>query len=366
MIKLVDLGKQHNSQLDELNGAIRGIVEKSAFIGGDAVKTFEESFAKFCGVFHAVGVSNGTSALEIALRANNISSGDEVITVANTFFATTEAILNVGAIPIYVDVSIVDGLMDLNLLGKLITKKTKAIIPVHLFGNLVNIKELLEISRAHNLVILEDAAQAHGANAVWGMPGHLSEGAAFSFYPGKNLGAWGDAGALVTNNNQLAASYSKIRDHGRVTKYEHDIIGMNGRMDAIQASILKVKLTKLQEWNLRRSVIADYYLDEFQSIGFKVLNDKLAYNSAWHLFVVRVKNRSTVQSAFKSSEIETGIHYPIPLHKQPAVKSMNKNVKLPITESLCDEIISVPIHPFLSDSDVERVSHLFSKIAEIA
>jgi len=366
MIKLVDLGKQHKALENELNAAMEDIVANSSFIGGKPLANFESNFADFCGVDNLIGVSNGTTAIEVALRANGISQDDEVITVAHTFFATAEAILNVGAKPVFVDVNLVDGLMDISKIESAITKKTKAVIPVHLYGHLVNIKSLKKITDKYNLVIIEDAAQAHGASAAWGRPGQITEAATFSFYPGKNLGAWGDAGAIATNDNELASKYRKLQDHGRITKYEHDVIGMNARMDALQAQVLTIKLSKLKSWNDCRQEIAFKYVEKFTEKGFEILFQNEAYQSAWHLFVVRVANREEIQANFKEAAIETGIHYPVPLHKQPALQDMFSGLTLPVTEKLAKEIISLPLHPYLTDDEVSQIIELFLKIAKVA
>lgn len=367
MIKLVDPYKQHQTLEAELANAVKEIVAGSSFIGGKPVTKFEANFADFCSSENAVGVSNGTSAIEIALRANGVGIGDEVITVAHTFFATAEAILNVGAKPVFVDVNLVDGLMDISMIEGAITNKTKAVIPVHIYGHLVNIEELKKITDKFGLIVIEDAAQAHGASAKWGKPGQITEAATFSFYPGKNLGAWGDAGAIVTNNKILADKYRKIRDHGRLTKYEHDVVGMNARMDALQAEVLSIKLSRLRSWNDRRREIASRYIDSFsKKKNFKVLFQEDSYESAWHLFVIRVANREVIQNVFKEAKIETGIHYPVPLHIQPALQEMYSGLSLPVTERLAGEIISIPLHPYLTDQEVSEIINLFIKTAEVA
>ncbi len=365
MIKLVDLGKQHKALEVELMTAIEDIVVTSSFIGGTPLANFESCFADFCSVNNIIGVSNGTTAIEVALRANGIGTGDEVITVAHTFFATAEAILNVGAKPVFVDVNLVDGLMNISMIEAVLTKKTKAVIPVHLYGHLVNIKKLKEISDKYNLVIIEDAAQAHGASAAWGKPGQITEAATFSFYPGKNLGAWGDAGAIATNNEILASRYRKMRDHGRITKYEHSVVGMNARMDALQAEVLRIKLSKLKSWNERRHEIALMYVEAITEKGFEILFQDASYQSAWHLFVVRVANRELIQNRFKQAAIETGIHYPVPLHRQPALQDMFSGLVLPVTEKLAEEIISLPLHPYLTDNEVSQIIDLFLETAEV-
>jgi len=365
MIKLVDLSRQHIELQTELYDAVQEVVLTNGFIGGKILENFEKRFAEFLNTDFVVGVSNGTSALEVALRANGIGAGDEVITVANSFFATVEAIINIGATPIFVDVNLKDGLMDLGQVESAITSRTRAIIPVHLFGHLVNIQKLKVIAKKFGLIVIEDAAQAHGAIAEWGKPGQLSEAAAFSFYPGKNLGAWGDGGSIATNIPHLASKYTKIRDHGRLSKYEHDLVGGNYRLDSLQAAILAIKLTKLREWNSRREEIANIYMSSLSERGFKILFDEHAYKSAWHLFVVRVANRANVQAHFKKHNIESGIHYPIPLHLQPAIANLYSHIKLPVTELLSGQIVSLPLHPHLTDSEIKEVVFRFLEVASI-
>lgn len=365
MIKLVDLTRQHSDLQAELNKAVQEVVLTNGFIGGKILENFEKVFAEFLDVNYVVGVSNGTAALEVALRANGIGIGDEVITVANSFFATVEAIINIGAKPIFVDVNLKDGLMDLGQVESAVTSRTRAIIPVHLFGHLVNLERLQNITTKFNLIVIEDAAQAHGASAEWGNPGQLSEAAAFSFYPGKNLGAWGDGGSIATNISHLAIRCSKIRDHGRISKYEHDLIGGNYRLDSLQAAILQVKLTKLGEWNRRRTEIANIYIAALSERGFKILFDEYSYQSSWHLFVVRVANRAEVQEYLKRYDIESGIHYPIPLHLQPAIANSYSYIKLPVTELLSGQIISLPMHPYLTNSEIDEVLFRFLEVARI-
>ena len=365
MIKLVDLSRQHAELQVELFEAVQEVVLTNGFIGGKILENFEKLFAEFLDTNHVIGVSNGTAALEVALRANGIGTGDEVITVANSFFATVEAIINIGATPIFVDVNLKDGLMDLGQVESAITSRTRAIIPVHLFGHLVNLERLKNITNKFSIIVIEDAAQAHGASAEWGKPGQLSEGAAFSFYPGKNLGAWGDGGSIATNISHLAIKYSKIRDHGRLSKYEHDLVGGNYRLDSLQAAILAIKLTKLREWNRKREEIANIYIAALSERGFKILFDEHAYKSAWHLFIVRVSNREEVQDHLKNHNIESGIHYPIPLHHQPAIANSYSHIKLPITELLSGQIVSLPLHPYLTDLEIEEVLFRFLEIASI-
>ncbi len=363
-IKLVDLKRQYEKLKTEIDESIKICLDGTSFIGGDLVTRFEKSFAEFSKVSFCIGISNGTVALELALKSAGVKPGDEVITVSNTFFATAEAILNIGAIPVFIDVDETSGLMDLSKLHKIITKKTSAIVPVHLFGHLVDIQKLSALVENYDIKIIEDAAQAHGAWANWGGPGSLSWAAAFSFYPGKNLGAFGDAGAIVTNSNSLSQQLRKMADHGRTSKYVHELVATNARLDTIQAAVLETKLKKLREWNRKRLEIATKYRGALQGLGFSILANSNFEESAWHLFPVRVSNRNQVMDHMKIHGIETGIHYPVPLHKQPALSSMYSDVALPVTETLCSQIVSLPLHPFLEDKEFKKVVDVFLEVAD--
>lgn len=364
VIKLVDLSRQYADLKSDIDERLQACLNNSSFIGGAQVADFEKEFADFCGVKHCIGASNGTTALEVALKSAGVGHGDEVVTVANTFFATAEAIVNIGAVPIFAEVCEENGLLDLELLPAYLSKKTKAIIPVHLFGHLVNIRELNEILGDRDVKVIEDAAQAHGARAQWGVPGQLSWAAAFSFYPGKNLGAVGDGGAITTDDDSLAKILKKMVDHGRISKYEHEIVGTNARLDTVQAAVLSVKLASLEKWNRRRLEIASRYFEVLSNFNFQVLRNRVFEESAWHLFSVRVNNRDKTLNHLKINGIEAGIHYPIPLHKQPALASDYLDVRLPVTEELCSQIISLPLHPFLEDSEIKRVLDVFLEVAQ--
>jgi dTDP-4-amino-4,6-dideoxygalactose transaminase len=362
MIKLVDLKAQHLSLSQEIWSAIEKIEETSSFINGEEVGNFERDFADFCRSTFAIGVSNGTSALEIALRCAGIGPGHEVITVANTFFATAEAIYGVGATPIFVDVDLDSGSISTSNVEANISSRTRAIVPVHLFGHLADMPRIREIADSHNLVVIEDAAQAHGAEADWGGPASLSKAAAFSFFPGKNLGGWGDAGAVITNDGDFAERIKKFKDHGRVSKYEHDEIGTNARLDTLQAAILRVKLTKLSDWNNVRQNLALKYISKLETEGFKILKPR--NGSSWHLFPIRVANRVEVMEQLRNFGIETGIHYPVPLHKQIAIQRYYRTLRLENTELLAGQIVSLPLHPYLSENEVDGVIERFLEVAE--
>jgi dTDP-4-amino-4,6-dideoxygalactose transaminase len=362
-IKLVDLAKQYQAVKKSIDESIFSCIESSSFIGGKYVQEFERDFAALCCVDHAVGAANGTVALEIALKSAGVKQGDEVITVANTFFATAEAIINVGAVPVFVDVQEQTGLMDLEAVHTHISNRTRAIVPVHLFGHLVNIRNLQKQLQNSEIKIIEDAAQAHGARGEWGNPGSHSWAASFSFYPGKNLGAFGDAGAVVSNSEETISLIRKLIDHGRISKYVHEIVGTNARIDSLQAAILKAKLGALENWNLSRRKVALEYQNILSGSNFKILENQIFNESSWHLFPVRVSNRDEVMKFMSEENIETGIHYPVPLHRQPALKQNFHSLSLPVTEKLCSEIVSLPIHPFLENYEIERVMASFLKIA---
>lgn len=363
-IKLVDLEKQTKSIEIEVWPKIKDLVQNSNFIGSKHLLPFENSFAEFIGSPFFSGVANGTTALEIALRAAGISPGDEVVTVSNTFFATVEAIFNVGAHPVFVDVESNSGLMDTALVHSVITKKTTAILPVHLYGHAVPLEHLMDLCNKLGLKLIEDTSQAHGATYKGKCVGTFGDFGTFSFYPGKNLGAWGDAGGIATKEENNYLKINKLRDHGRTNKYEHDLIGTNGRMDPIQALVLDEKLKHLSKWNIRRKEIAQQYETRLSDTEIKIVKPLDSSGSVWHLFVVEVSNRDEVQKYLKEYEIESGIHYPIPLHRQPALKEKYSKSMLPNTEQLSRRILSLPIHGLMSDDEVEYVISNLLKIAK--
>jgi dTDP-4-amino-4,6-dideoxygalactose transaminase len=364
-IPLVDLAAQTDEIKETLWPVMHAAINDSAFIGGPNLVNFEENFGNFIHSSNFVGVSNGTSALEISLLAAGIKQGDEVITVAHTFFATVEAILNVGAVPIFVDVHLESGLIDIESIEDRISTRTRAVVPVHIYGHMAHLDNLKVICEKYGLKLIEDAAQAHGAKDINGnFAGTIGDFGTFSFFPGKNLGAWGDAGGIVTRTASDLEIVRKLKDHGRLSKYEHDLVGTNARMDALQSIVLNEKLKHLPRWNTRRQEIAQHYIEILNTHGHKVVAPKDSSGSAWHLFVVRVRNRSEFQEMFTKLGIATGIHYPIPLHKQPALAARYENVILGNTETLAEEIVSIPIHPHLTDMEVEYISKQFVKVAK--
>ncbi len=356
MIQLVDLKAQYDTISEDINKAIQSIIDNSAFVGGNAVQEFEKDFAAYCDVKACVGVGNGTDAIYLTLRALGIGPGDEVITVSYTFIATTEAITMTGARPVFVDIKEDTMLMNPALLEAAITPQTKAIIPVHLYGQPCEMDSIMEIAQRHGLKVIEDAAQAHGAKWRGRRVGSIGDAACFSFYPGKNLGAFGDAGAVVSNDEDLIGRVRMLANHGRQEKYTHRMEGVNSRLDGLQAAILRVKLRHLDEWNEKRRRHADFYLDGLTDHEIRLPVTHPDASHVWHLFVLRVPDRDAFQRRLKSEGIATGIHYPIPLHLQPAYEGANiARETLPISEKVAAEVVSLPMYPELSPEQLETI-----------
>lgn len=360
-IPFVDLKAQYASIKGEVDQAISDVISSSAFIGGPFVKAFESSFAAFCGANHCIGVGNGTDAISLVLKAMKIGQGDEVITAANSFIATSEAITMSGAKVVFVDVRPDTFNIDTGKIEEKITKQTKAIIPVHLYGQPAVMDPILQLGRKYKLKVVEDAAQAHGALYKGKKVGSLADAACFSFYPGKNLGAYGDAGAIVTNDHDLALKVRKLANHGRVDKYDHQMEGVNSRLDGLQAAILSAKLPYLSAWTesrRRNAYLYNGYLRQVEDIVTPVeLEDVRA---VYHLYVLRVKKglRGMLQKYLMSNGIATGIHYPTVLPALTAYAYLN-HVKedFPIAITSSNEILSLPIFPELQDRQIQYVAN---------
>jgi len=357
-VPFLDLKAQYRSIKDEIAAAIEAVLENCDFVGGAAVEEFERDFAKFCQTAHAVGVSNGSDALYLALRALEIGPGDEVITVPNTFIATASAISRTGASVRFVDVDPATLEMDAYQLEHDITPRTRAILPVHLYGQMPDMDAILAIAAQHQIPVIEDAAQAHGATFRGRVAGSMGIAACFSFYPGKNLGAYGDAGAVVTNDAELASRIRRLRDQGRDTKYEHLMIGYNHRLDTLQAAVLKVKLRHLSQWNARRREIAALYRQFFQDCpAVRPLAVAPGQEAVYHLFIVQVEQRERVQERLKQQGIATGIHYPVPLHLQPAYAFLGlRRGTFPVSEAAAERVLSLPMYAEMSNAMVEHVA----------
>lgn len=358
-IPLMDLRPYNDAVSERVFEDLKKLVGASEFIGGKRITSFESDFAKFTSATHAVGVSNGTHALVLALRAAGVTVGDEVITVSQTFIATAEAILEVGAAPIFVDVDVETGLMDMAQVEASITSRTKAVLPVHLYGTPVDLGKLDEICGRHKLVMIQDAAQAHGAE--WDGKPLAAYGYAqtYSFFPGKNLGAWGDAGAVTTRDAEVAEKLRAIRDHGRKTgeKYLHDLVGSNYRLDPLQAAVLSAKLPLLTEKTKQRAVLYRHYASALEGVGdIRFFRIPAAARSAHHLFVLRTKQRDALKEHLVTQGIHAGVHYPTPVHRQPAfAKRAGATLSLPKTEAMSKEILSLPFFPEINEQQVERV-----------
>ena len=366
-IPFVDLRAQYTSLTPEVQQAISAVLERGDFVLGEAVALFEAEFAAYCEAGYAVGVDSGTSALELALRAIGIGPGDEVITVANTFIATAFAVSYTGARPVFVDVDPHTYNMDVSRIEEAVTARTKAIIPVHLYGQPADMDPILEIARQHNLAVIEDACQAHGARYKGKRVGSLGRAAAFSFYPSKNLGAYGDGGMFVTNDQGIADRVRMLRNHGQRAKYQHLLQGYNRRLDSIQAAVLRVKLKHLDGWNASRRRCAQMY-NELLGRDLVVTPVEADYAEAvYHLYVIRTQERDGLQTHLHSKGIDTGIHYPIPIHKQPAYQDLAYDKqRLPITEACAREALSLPMYPELSNESIAYVARAIEDFASVA
>lgn len=362
-IPLVDLKAQYRSIQGEIDAAIRRVVESAAFILGPEVNAFEEAFASYCEANYAVGVDSGTAALFLALKACGIGPGDEVITTPFTFISTAEVISQTGARPVFVDIDPATYNLSPERIEAAITPYTRAIIPVHLYGQPAEMDEIRAIAQAHRLWVIEDAAQAHGARYKGRRVGSLGDIACFSFYPSKNLGAYGDAGAVVTNNAELAARVRSLRDHGRSSKYLHEELGWGLRLDALQAAILRAKLPHLDAWNAARRERASRYA-ELLAGSAVVTPTALPYvEHVYHCYVVRTPHRDDVVKALQARGIGVGIHYPIPLHLQPAYKSLGyANGAFPISEQYSREVLSLPMYPELTEQQQREVATAIREI----
>jgi dTDP-4-amino-4,6-dideoxygalactose transaminase len=361
-IPLVDLQAQYRSIRPEIMVAIEGVLENMQLFLGPQSQMFEHEFAQYCGCHFGVGLSTGTDALILALRACDIGPGDEVITVANTFIATVEAIAQVGATPVFVDIDPVTYTMDWRQLGQVLTPRARAIIPVHLYGHPVDMQPVLDFARLHGLRVIEDASQAHGATYQGQRVGGIGDIGCFSFYFSKNLGAYGEAGACVTNDVNLAESIRKYRDHGSLIRYQHETIGVNARLDEIQAAILRVKLPYLEQWNTARQTYAKFYSEHLQEIVQAIPLVQPWATHVYYVYVVQVQERAAFRRALEQEGIATSIHYPIPIHLQPAcVHYGYARGSLPVTEAVAEQIVSLPMYPELTTEQLQEVVNAVKK-----
>jgi dTDP-4-amino-4,6-dideoxygalactose transaminase len=357
-VPFIDLRSHHAPLLEEINGAIREVIDSAAFAGGPFVTRFEEEFAAYCNCPYAVGVGSGTEALWLVLLALGVGPGDEVITVPNSFMATAEAITYCGAKPVFVDVDERTYTMDPAWLERTVTARTKAIIPVHLFGQPADMDPIVEFAREHGLFVVEDACQAPGAEYKGRKVGTLGDAACFSFYPGKNLGAFGEAGAVVTSNAEWEEKIRILRDHGQVRKYHHTMVGWNCRMDGIQAAVLRIKLQHLDRGNKLRRAHAAHYDRALDSVE-EVITPVQAFwaRHVHHIYAIRAQDRDAVLRLLADKGIGCGVHYPVPIHLQEAYRTLGyQQGVFPVAERCAAEFISLPMFPELTSTQIETVT----------
>jgi dTDP-4-amino-4,6-dideoxygalactose transaminase len=360
-VPMVDLKAQYARIRGEIDTAVSRVIAAGQFIGGEECRLLEEEFARYCGAAHACGVANGTDALTLALKAFGVGPGDEVVTVANTFIATGEAIFLNGARPVFVDVDPATFTLDASALEAALTARTKLIVPVHLYGHPADMPAIAEVAARRRIPVLEDAAQAHGAEVGGRRAGALGHAATFSFYPGKNLGAYGDAGMVTSNDAGFIARVRQLANHGGGTnKYDNVVVGTNSRLDTLQAAVLRVKLRHLDGWNAeRRERVRAYDRALAGAAGIVTPRERDGCRSAWHLYTIRAADRDRLQARLKSDGIATAVHYPRPIHLQPAMAAAGgKAGDLPVSERLSGEVLSLPLYPELPLETVERIAAL--------
>ena len=356
-LPFVDLKAQHAVIAAEVEAAVQKVISDADFILGADVAAFEAEFALFCGTKHAVGLDSGMSALELGMRAMGIGPGDEVITPAHSFIASSSAISFTGATPVWVDVDPRTYNLDVQLVEAVITERTKAIMPVHLYGQPADMDWIQEVAARHSLPLIEDACQSHGARYKGRRTGSIGAFGAFSFYPSKNLGAYGDAGALTTNDSELADRVRMMRNYGQRAKYEHAYLAWNRRLDTIQAAVLRVKLPHLDEWNESRRNIAELYGELLAGCAVALPHSAPDVQHVYHLYVIEVDDRDRVQSQLTERGIGTGIHYPVPIHLQDAYRAAGfKAGWFPVSEAAAKRVLSLPMYPEMTDADVRRVT----------
>ena len=356
-VPYLDLRAQYRSLRGEILGALESICESTSFVQGAATSKFEDEFAAYCGVDHCVTLNSGTSALHLALRCLDVGPGDEVVTVSMTFIATTWAISYVGATPVFVDIDPVRRTLNPDNLEAAITPRTKAIIPVHLYGMPAEMDRIMAIANQHGLPVIEDAAQAHGAKYQNKRVGQFGRIGCFSFYPSKNLGAYGEGGALITNDGSIAHRARSLRDQAQSQKYLHDEVGYNYRMDSFQAAVLGIKLKHLDEWNTARNHCAQRYTELLQNSSYKVPANVSDSESVWHCYVIETAERDRIRSGLQDVGIQSGVHYPVPIHLQKAYAHLGcRKGDLPVTEALCEQCLSLPIYPELSKEKISLVA----------
>lgn len=364
-IPFVDLKAQYQSIKPEIDNAIKNVIEDTAFIGGKYVKEFEQLFQEYLNLNHVIACANGTDSLEILMQAYGIGKGDEVIVPAVSWISTSESVSSTGAKPVFVDIDPDNYTIDVRLIEKKITSKTKAIIPVHLYGNPADMNEIMSISKKHNLIVIEDCAQSHGAEINGKMVGTFGHAASFSFYPGKNLGAYGDAGAMATNDIDIAAKVRMIANHGQLEKHKHLIEGRNSRMDGIHGAVLSVKMKYLKGWTEQRIKNAGYYDQLFINSKVKAPKVKKDYKHVFHLYVIMSEKRDELKEYLKEHDVETAIHYPVALPFLDAYEECGYSKSdFPVAADFTSRILSLPMYPELTTEMMARVVETIKKMNE--
>ena len=363
-VPFFELETQYRELREEILESVDRVCRSASFVLGEEVESFEREFAHYCGVAHCVALNSGTSALHLALLAAGVQPGDEVVTSSNTFFATAEAISYTGASPIFVDVRPETGNIDPDLLEQAISERTRAIVPVHLYGRPAELESILEVADRHGVALIEDACQAHGATYRGRRVGAFGLAAAFSFYPAKNLGAYGEGGALTTNDEEVAQFARAMRHHGQATRYYHDAVGFNYRMDGFQGAVLRIKLRRLDDWTARRRELAARYRELLAGAKLDLPEDSPDADCVYHLFAVYSDGRDSVRAALEERGVKTAIHFPVPVHLQKAYAGLgHARGAYPHTERACDRVLSMPLYPELP---LEHVEYAASALAEVA
>jgi dTDP-4-amino-4,6-dideoxygalactose transaminase len=356
-VPLNDLKREYAAIGGVVRDAVHRVQERGWFVLGEEVKEFEREFAGYIGSRHCIGVNSGSDALVLALKVTGILPGDEVILPSHTFVATADAVVRNGAIPIFADIDPETYCIDTQAIRKIVTPRTRVILPVHLYGHPADMAPILEIAEEHSLSVIEDACQAHGAEYRDKKAGSIGSIGCFSFYPGKNIGAYGDAGCLVTDDPNLSDRLMMLRNYGQKEKYVSECIGINSRMDEIQAAILRVKLDHLDQWNNRRREIARVYNEIFSGSLIETPVERSYARHVYHLYIVRTTRRDMMRHLLEIQGIETGIHYPVPVHKQPVYRNILGSVfSLPKTEKICNQILSLPMNPWLDEETVQFIA----------
>ena len=354
-IPFFNLKREHAGVQREISEAFKRVCDSGWFVLGDEVAAFEAEFSSYVGAKYGIGVNSGSDALFLALKALGIDKSSEVITVSHTFISTVDSIVRCGATPVFVDVEPDTYCIDAAKIEEKITERTKAILPVHLYGHPANIDHVLKIAKQYGLVVVEDACQSHGAEYKRKKVGSLGDAGCFSFYPIKNIGAYGDGGMVTTNDRSLAERVRVLSNYGQSQKYHHDLVGINSRLDELQAAVLRVKLPRLDEWNEKRRRLAQLYKEILERTDVVLPSERTYAKHVYHLFVIRLAGRNNCQRTLQKSGIQTQIHYPIPVHKQRAYTAFESTKDLSITQTICGEILSLPLYPSLTDEEVTYV-----------